>query len=128
MRMHSPSRSGDIVGNMIKELMLTVTDASKYLGVSRQTLNNLINNDNASVSSEMAVRLEAVLVLRLITGSECRPTMTQPKFARENPRSPGGLKRFAPTKEAGSGNSQHITTQDVTLSRFNANRFSASRF
>ncbi len=45
MRMHSPSRPGDMVGNMIEELEITVTGAAKHLGVTRQTLNNLINND-----------------------------------------------------------------------------------
>ena len=61
MPMHSPSRPGDMVGNMIKELGVTVTAAAKHLGVTRQTLNNLINNKNASISPEMAMRLEAVL-------------------------------------------------------------------
>jgi len=60
MRMHSPSRPGDMVGNMLEELEITVTGAANYLGVTRQTLNNLINNNTASVSPEMAVRLEAV--------------------------------------------------------------------
>jgi len=60
MKMKSPTRPGEMVGNMIKELEITVTAAAEYLGVTRQTLNNLINNHNASVSPEMAIRLEAV--------------------------------------------------------------------
>ena len=60
MNMHHPSRPGDMVSNMIEELEITVTDAASRLGVARQTLNNLINNEKASVSPEMAVRLEAV--------------------------------------------------------------------
>ena len=60
MKMKSPTRPGEMVGNMIKELEITVTAAAEYLGVTRQTLNNLINNCNASVSPEMAIRLEAV--------------------------------------------------------------------
>lgn len=60
MAMHSPSRPGDMVGNMIQELGLTVTAAARHLGVTRQTLNNLINNEGTSVSPEMALRLEAV--------------------------------------------------------------------
>ena len=43
MQMHSPSRPGDMVGRMIKELEITVTAAAQRLGVTRQTLNNLIN-------------------------------------------------------------------------------------
>lgn len=60
MRMHSPTRPGDMVRNMIEELEITVTAAADKLGVARQTLNTLINNDKSSVSPEMALRLEAV--------------------------------------------------------------------
>ncbi len=60
MAMHSPSRPGDMVGNMIRELDLTVTAAARHLGVTRQALNNLINNANTSLSPEMALRLETV--------------------------------------------------------------------
>lgn len=61
MRMHSPTRPGQMVKNMIDEIeSINVTSAAEHLGVSRQTLNNLINNDNASISPEMALRLEAV--------------------------------------------------------------------
>lgn len=60
MQMRSPSRPGDMVGNMIEELNLTVTAAASALGVKRQTLNNLINDANVSVSPTMAMRLEAV--------------------------------------------------------------------
>ncbi len=41
----------------LEPLGLTVTAASKALGVSRQALNNLVN-ENAGISAEMAVRLE----------------------------------------------------------------------
>ena len=60
INMHNPSRPGMMVGNMIKELGITVTCAAKQLGVTRQTLNNLINHEATSVSPEMAMRLEAV--------------------------------------------------------------------
>ena len=61
MTMHSPSRPGEIVGDMIEELGVTVTAVAQHLGVTRQTLNNLINNEKTAVSPEMALRLEAVL-------------------------------------------------------------------
>lgn len=60
MVMHSPSRPGKMVGNMIEELGVTVTAAAQHLGVTRQALNNLINNERTAVSPEMALRLEAV--------------------------------------------------------------------
>ena len=102
MRMHSPTRPGDIVGNMLKELMLTVTDASKYLGVSRQTLNNLINNDNASVSSEMAVRLEAVFGSTTDNWLRMQANYDATKIRKREPEIIRGLKRFAPTIAATS--------------------------
>lgn len=61
MRMHSPSRPGDMVKRMLEEMDVSVTAAAKHLGVTRQTLNHLINHQSSSVSPEMAVRLEAVL-------------------------------------------------------------------
>lgn len=45
---------------MIEELGVTVTAAAQHLGVTRQALNNLINNGRTAVSPEMALRLEAV--------------------------------------------------------------------
>jgi len=41
----------------LEPLSLSVTEAAKVLGVTRQTLNNLVNED-AGISPEMAVRLE----------------------------------------------------------------------
>ena len=61
MLMKNPSRPGDMIGRLLRELGVSVTDAAGKLGVSRQALSNLINKPNASVSPEMALRLEAVL-------------------------------------------------------------------
>ena len=41
----------------LEELKLTVTEAAKVLGVTRQTLSNLVN-EKAAISPEMAIRLE----------------------------------------------------------------------
>lgn len=41
----------------LEPLDLTVTAAAKALGVSRQALNNLVN-EKAGISAEMAIRLE----------------------------------------------------------------------
>ncbi len=57
MPMKNPSHPGAIVRyDCIEPLGLTVTDAAKILGVTRQALNNLVNG-KAGVSAEMAVRL-----------------------------------------------------------------------
>ena len=57
MRMKNPPHPGRIVRQeCIEPLGLTVTEAAKRLGVTRQTLNNLVNG-KAGISAEMAVRL-----------------------------------------------------------------------
>lgn len=59
MPMKKPSHPAALVRGSIEELNLTVTDAAKMLGVTRQTLNNLVN-EKSSLSPEMAIRLEKV--------------------------------------------------------------------
>jgi addiction module HigA family antidote len=55
--MKKPPHPGRIVRQeCIEPLGLTVTDAAARLGVTRQTLNNLVN-EKAGISPEMALRL-----------------------------------------------------------------------
>jgi antitoxin HigA-1 len=57
MRMKKPPHPGRIVRQeCIDPLGLTVTEAAKRLGVTRQALNNLVNG-KSGISAEMAVRL-----------------------------------------------------------------------
>ena len=57
MRMKNPPHPGRVVREeCIEPLGLTVTKAARALGVTRQTLNNLVN-ERAGVSPEMAIRL-----------------------------------------------------------------------
>ena len=57
MRMKNPPHPGRVVREeCIEPLGLTVTRAARALGVTRQTLNNLVN-ERAGVSPEMAIRL-----------------------------------------------------------------------
>jgi len=57
MPMKNPSHPGSIVRHACLEyLNLSVTEAAKILGVSRQALNNVVN-EKAAVSAEMAIRL-----------------------------------------------------------------------
>ena len=54
----TPSHPGDFVRTeVIEELGLTVTRAAEVLGVRRATLSALLNG-NASLSAEMALRIE----------------------------------------------------------------------
>jgi len=57
MRMTKPPHPGRIVRQeCIDPLGLTVTDAAERLGVTRQALNNVVNQ-KAAISPEMAIRL-----------------------------------------------------------------------
>lgn len=58
MSMLNPPHPGRIVRQeCLEELGLSVTEAAKVLDVTRQTLNNLVN-EKAAISPEMAIRLE----------------------------------------------------------------------
>lgn len=58
MAMMKPSHPGEIVREeCLKPLGLSVTEGAKILGVTRQALNNLVN-EKAAISPEMAIRLE----------------------------------------------------------------------
>jgi addiction module HigA family antidote len=55
--MKTPVHPGKIVRyDCLEPLELSVTDAARVLGVTRQTLNNLVN-EKAGISPEMAIRL-----------------------------------------------------------------------
>jgi antitoxin HigA-1 len=57
MRMKNPPHAGRIVRQeCIEPLGLTVTDAAQRLGVTRQALNNVVN-EKAGISPEMSIRL-----------------------------------------------------------------------
>ena len=58
MAMKNPPHPGEIIREeIIKALGLTVTSAAEILGVRRATLSD-VTNGRASVSAEMALRLE----------------------------------------------------------------------
>ncbi|MDR3533944.1 MAG: HigA family addiction module antitoxin [Rhodopila sp.] len=58
MEMYDPPHPGEIIReDCLKPLGLSVTAAAEWLGVSRQSLSELLNGHNG-VSAEMAIRLE----------------------------------------------------------------------
>ena len=58
MAMHNPPHPGEIIReDCLEPLDLTVTAAAAWLGVSRQSLSELLNG-RTGVSAEMAIRLE----------------------------------------------------------------------
>jgi antitoxin HigA-1 len=57
MLMHNPPHPGEVIRELcLKPLDLSVTEASKALGVSRKTLSAILNG-RAGISPEMAIRL-----------------------------------------------------------------------
>ena len=61
----TPSHPGDFIRTeIIEELGLTVTKAAEILGVRRATLSVLLNG-NASLSAEMALRIEKAFDVRM---------------------------------------------------------------
>jgi addiction module HigA family antidote len=58
--MKSPSHPGRLIKTDIDELGISVVDAAKALGISRQQLHAVISG-RAGVTPEMAVRLEKAL-------------------------------------------------------------------
>lgn len=58
MEMHDPPHPGEIIReDCLHPLGLSVTAAASWLGVSRQSLSELLNGHNG-VSADMALRLE----------------------------------------------------------------------
>lgn len=60
MPMKNPPHPGEMVGDSLEELGVSIIDAAKGLGVTRQQLHNVIAGRSA-ISPEMAVRLEKAL-------------------------------------------------------------------
>ncbi len=58
MPLHDPPHPGEMVREeCLAPLGLSVTEAARVLGVTRQALNNVVN-EKAGISPEMAIRLE----------------------------------------------------------------------
>ena len=73
MKMHNPPHPGEIIReDCLKPLGLSVTAAAEWLGVSRQSLSELLNGKNG-VSAEMAIRLEKAGWSNARLGSACKP-------------------------------------------------------
>lgn len=55
----APSHPGSVIQNWILPEDMTITNAAKKLGVSRQSLDALVN-ERRSITPEMAIKLETV--------------------------------------------------------------------
>ena len=60
MHMRNPPHPGELIGDTLQELGVSISSAAKGLGITRQQLHNLIAG-RCAVMPEMAVRLEKAL-------------------------------------------------------------------
>ena len=60
LQMKNPPHPGELIGGSLEELGVSISDAAKALGITRQQLHNVIAGRSA-VTPEMAVRLEKAL-------------------------------------------------------------------
>jgi addiction module HigA family antidote len=60
MEMKNPPHPGELIGDTLDELDVSVTDAASGLGITRQQLHNLIAG-RSGITPEMAVRLEKAI-------------------------------------------------------------------
>ena len=60
MQMKNPPHPGELVGDNLDELGVSISHAAKGLGITRQQLHNIIGGRSA-VTPEMAIRLEKAL-------------------------------------------------------------------
>ncbi|MGC2083793.1 MAG: HigA family addiction module antitoxin [Bradyrhizobium sp.] len=58
--MKTPSHPGELLGDTLEELSLSISAAPGGLGVTRQQLHNVISG-RSGVTAEMAVRLEKAI-------------------------------------------------------------------
>ena len=60
MQMKNPPHPGEMIGDSLGELEISISDAAKGLGITRQQLHNL-NSGRSGITPEMAIRLEKAL-------------------------------------------------------------------
>jgi addiction module HigA family antidote len=60
MDMKDPPHPGELIGDSLEELGISITDAARGLGITRQQLHNLIAG-RSGITPEMAVKLEQAL-------------------------------------------------------------------
>jgi addiction module HigA family antidote len=60
MQMKNPPHPGELIGDNLEELRISITKAATGLGITRQQLHNLIAG-RSGITPEMAVKLEKAL-------------------------------------------------------------------
>ncbi len=60
MEMKNPPHPGELIGDTLDELNISVTEAARGLGITRQQLHNVIAG-RSGITPEMAVKLEKAI-------------------------------------------------------------------
>jgi hypothetical protein len=83
MAMKNPPHPGEMIGDALEELGVSISAAAKSLGVTRQQIHNVI----AGRSVRWRCDLKRALAVRQIHGCACRSIMTSRKSAPEKNQS-----------------------------------------
>ena len=95
--MHSPPHPGRVVRQeCIEPLGLTIAQAARALGVTRQTIDRLVNQ-RCGVSPEMALRLEAAFGGDAATWLEMQSAYDLAQARRRQAEITTGLHRVQPS-------------------------------
>jgi len=101
MAMHSPPHPGRVVRQeCIEPLGLTMAQAARALGVTRQTVDRLVNQ-RCGVSPEMALRLEAAFGGDASTWLAMQSAYDLAQVRRRAAEITAGLRRLAPALQPG---------------------------
>ncbi|MBR1123954.1 HigA family addiction module antidote protein [Bradyrhizobium lablabi] len=60
MEMKNPPHPGELIGDTLNELKVSVSEAARALGITRQQLHNVIAG-RSGITPEMAVKLEKAI-------------------------------------------------------------------
>ena len=94
MTMYNPPHPGRVVRQeCIEPLRLSITQAAKALGVTRQTVDRLVN-ERCGISPEMALRLEAAFGGDAMTWLEMQSAYDLAQTRRRESEITAGLRRL----------------------------------
>ena len=97
LTMKEPAHPGEIVREeVLRPLALSVTDAARALGVTRQSLSALVN-ERAALSPEMALRLEAAFGIKADLMMRVQLSHSMAEVRARQAEITAGIRRVAPS-------------------------------
>ena len=95
MLMKNPPHPGEVVGDALEHLGLSVARGAEALGVSRSQLHRIIQGKSA-ISPEMALRLETVIGSTVKTWLGVQADWDEAQLRKKSKSITKGLKRISP--------------------------------